>query len=403
MDVPGEWSWPGRAAEAVEALPSPPSWVPAFPPRLEPLASGAPGGLAGGSRSGSGAAQPRTNPRLVVLATLISGLIAACCALLLLHGPGGFERVFTGQQAAPARVASGVPVVAAPAPLPTLVLGSRDAAGSSIDTAHYSSAALGGEGSFHVYLPAGFASSDARYPVLYLLHGNEQRATAFLQLGLQGELDRLIAAHELPPLIAVMIQGGKGANNWRDHGSRGYESYVIEVQQLIDRMLPTRASRSARAIAGDSMGGYGAMNVALGNPRHFSIVESWLGFFNGLEDELHAARGVIAREGLHAYLYGGASDSIADPSENAPFATQLRDAGANAHSAVYAGGHTMETLQAHLRHMLLYVGRSLYENERGSLRARGAQPVSAPARTSAIHTAQARSGGAPAATIASRQ
>jgi enterochelin esterase-like enzyme len=367
MDTPGDWSWPGRAAEAVEALPSPPSWVPAFPPRLEPLASGASGALAGRSRSRAQAAQPGANPGLVLLATLISGLIAACCALLLLHGPGGFERVFTGQQSAPAtRASAGAAHVtaAAPAPLPTLLAGSHDAAGSSIDSASYESAALGGEGSFHVYLPAGFADSGARYPVLYLLHGNEQRATAFLQLGLQGELDRLIAAHEVPPMIAVMIQGGKGANNWRDHGSHGYESYVIEVQQLIDRMLPTQAARSARAIAGDSMGGYGAMNVALGNPRRFSIVESWLGFFNGLEDELQAAKPVIARDGLHAYLYGGASDPIADPAENAPFAAQLRDAGAHAHSAVYVGGHTMQTLQAHLRHMLLYVGRSLYENQR---------------------------------------
>jgi enterochelin esterase-like enzyme len=370
MDTPGDWSWPGRAAEAVEALPSPPSWVPAFPPRLEPLASGASGGLA--RRSGSGGAEPRANPRLVVLATLISGLIAACCALLLLHGPGGFSRVFTGQQSVPAATASAgaVHVAAAPAQLPTLLAGSHNAAGSSIDTASYASAALGREGSFHVYLPPGFAESGARYPVLYLLHGNEQRATAFLQLGLQGELDRLIAAHEVPPMIAVMIQGGKGANNWRDHGSRGYESYVIEVQQLIDRMLPTQAARSARAVAGDSMGGYGAMNVALGNPRRFSIVESWLGFFNGLDDELQAARPVIAREGLHAYLYGGASDPIADPSENAPFAAQLREAGAHAHSAVYVGGHTMETLQAHLRHMLLYVGRSLYENQRKAVGAR---------------------------------
>ncbi|HEY2571496.1 MAG TPA: alpha/beta hydrolase-fold protein [Solirubrobacteraceae bacterium] len=394
MDSPGDWSWPGRAAEAAQALPSPPSWVPAFPPRLEPLASGASGGLAGGSRAG--APQPRANPRLVLLATLISGLIAACCALLLLHGPGGFERVFTGQRPAPAATASAVHVAAAPAPLPTLLAGSHDAAGSSIDTARYASAALGGEGSFHVYLPPGFADSGARYPVLYLLHGNEQRATAFLQLGLQDELDRLIAAREVPPLIAVMIQGGKGANNWRDHGSRGYESYVIEVQQLIDRMLPTQAARSARAIAGDSMGGYGAMNVALGNPRRFSIVESWLGFFNGLEDELRAARPVIAHEGLHAYLYGGASDSIADPSENAPFAAQLHDAGAHAHSAVYAGGHTMETLQAHLRHMLLYIGRSLSENER--------KPAPALASSARVVSARATRSGSPAtaATIAAR-
>ncbi|HST34036.1 MAG TPA: alpha/beta hydrolase-fold protein [Solirubrobacteraceae bacterium] len=397
MDTPGDWSWPGRAAEAVEALPSPPTWVPVFPPRLEPLASGAGGGLAGRSGSRTGAAQPRANPRLVVLATLISGLIAACCALLLLHGPGGFERVFTGQRSAPAATASAATAHVAPAPLPTLLAGSHDAAGSSIDTARYTSAALGGEGSFHVYLPPGFAESGARYPVLYLLHGNEQRATAFLQLGLQGELDRLIAAHEVPPMIAVMIQGGKGANNWRDHGSRGYESYVIEVQQLIDRMLPTQAARSARAIAGDSMGGYGAMNVALGNPRRFSIVESWLGFFNGLEDELHAARPVIAREGLHAYLYGGASDPIADPAENAPFAAQLRDAGAHAHSAVYVGGHTMETLQTHLRHMLLYVGRSLFENQRAAAPATVASPV----RAVSVRSTRPAGSAAPA-TIAAR-
>jgi enterochelin esterase-like enzyme len=357
MDTLGEWSWPGRAAEAVEALPAPPAWVPAFP-RLEPLPS-----AAGVAAHGSPAEQPRANPRLVALATLISGLIAACCAMLLLHGPGGFERVLSGDSPAPAHPAATHPAPE-PAPLPTLRAGSIDAAGSSVDSASFSSAALGGQGSFHVYLPPGFATSSARYPVLYLLHGNEQRATAFLTLGLQDELDRLIAAHQVPPLIAVMIQGGKGANNWRDHGARGYESYVIEVQQLIDRMLPTRAARSARAIAGDSMGGYGAMNVALGNPRRFSIVESWLGFFNGLDDELRAAAPVIAREGLHAYLYGGAADSIADPSENAPFAARLRKAGASAHSAVYVGGHTMETLAAHLHHMLLYVGRSLLENER---------------------------------------
>jgi enterochelin esterase-like enzyme len=377
MDSLGEWSWPGRAAEAVEALPLPPAWVPAVPQRLEPLASAA-GGVAGASGAGAHEEQ-RANPRLIALVTLLAGLIAACCALLILHGPGGFERVLGAGDSTPAPVVSApAAAAAASAPLPTLIAGSRDAAGSAIDHASFTSAALGGEGSFHVYLPPGFASTSQRYPVLYLLHGNEQRATAFLELGLQHELDRLIAAHEAPPLIAVMIQGGKGANNWRDQGSRGYESYVVEVQDLIDRMLPTQADRASRAIAGDSMGGYGAMNVALGNPRRFSIVESWLGFFNGLEDELAAARGVIERNGLHAYLYGGADDPIADPSENAPFAAKLREAGASAHSAVYVGGHTMQTLEAHLHHMLLYVGRSLFENQRKAVATRKSARTAAP-------------------------
>jgi enterochelin esterase-like enzyme len=366
----GDWSWPGRAAEAVEALPALPSWVPALPPRMEPVAAGA--SAAPGTFN-----QPRVSPRTVLIGVLLAALVAVC-ALLAVASPPSIDRLFGMRDSSPALDATAArAATAAPTPLPTLVLGSRDAAGSSIDTATYYSPALAGTGSFHVYLPPGYAGTSAHYPVLYLLHGNDQPATAFLALGLQGELDRLIAAHQVPPMIAVMIQGGSGANNWRDEGSHRYESYVLEVQQLIDRMLPTVPERSARAIAGDSMGGFGAMNVVLGHPQRFSVVESWLGFFNGLEDELRAAKPVIASEGLHAYLYGGASDYIADPSENAPFAAQLRAAGASAHSAVYVGGHTMETLEAHLHHMLLYVGRSLEENAQVS----PARAVTRPAKT----------------------
>jgi S-formylglutathione hydrolase FrmB len=133
------------------------------------------------------------------------------------------------------------------------------------------------------------------------------------------------------------------------------------------------------------MGGYGAMNVALGHPQRFSVVESWLGFFNGLSDELRAARPVIARDGLHAFLYGGASDSIADPTENAPFAAALRAAGASAHGTVYPGEHDMGTLHAHLAQMLRYVGSALADNARAqrarsSIKAAGARDTSAAVR-----------------------
>jgi enterochelin esterase-like enzyme len=352
MDSLGEWSWPGRAAEAVESLPLPPSWVPALPPRLEPAAVGI-------GASGSSLSRPtRPSPWLVAATALLSAIVSLA-ALIALRGPVSLERlVGLRSSAQPTAVVATTQAAAPAAPLPTLVAASQDAAGSSIDTATYDSAALGATGTFHVYIPAGFASTSQHYPVLYLLHGNDQPATAFLQIGLQEQLDRLIARHAIPPLIAVMIQGGPGANNWRNR----YERYVLEVQQLVDRMLPTVATRGERAIAGDSMGGYGAMNIALGNPQRFGVVESWLGFFDGLDGELRAARQTIERQGLHAYVYGGASDRIAKPSENAPFAARLRAAGASAHSAVYAGGHTMETLQAHLTHMLLYAGRALAGN-----------------------------------------
>jgi enterochelin esterase-like enzyme len=343
LDGLGDWHWPGQGgAAAVEVLP--PAWVPAFPPLREPLAAPA------APATGRGR-------RLLVAALLCA--LAAVSAALAARGELNPRAVLgTGsRRAANPSIAARAP---APAPLPTLEpLSSTDPAGSAIDVARYQSVALRREGSFYVYLPPGYASTERRYPVLYLLHGNSQPATAFLDIGLQRELDGLIARHAIPPLIAVMIQGGPGSNNWRDIAGMHYESYVLEVQELIDRTLPTIAARDARAIAGDSMGGYGAMNVALGNPFRFGVVESWLGFFDGLAPELRADRDIIARLGLRAYVYGGESDRIADPSENAPFAAALRGAGASAHSAVYPGGHTLETLQDHLSSMLAYAGRSL--------------------------------------------
>ena len=95
--------------------------------------------------------------------------------------------------------------VAPSRPLPALVPVSHDGGGSAIDRASFSSSALAGEGSFLVYLPPGYTSAD-RYPVIYLLHGQDGHATAFLEVGLQQTLDRLIERGAIPPMIAVMIQ-----------------------------------------------------------------------------------------------------------------------------------------------------------------------------------------------------
>lgn len=371
-----DWSWPGRAAAAAEVLP--PSWVPTFPPRLERAVTEAGAGAVADSWQRQRAIAPWLGT-----GALLSALLAVCCVLAL-DGPLRFERLI-GLRAAYRAPVSAIGTGSLPEssqPPLTFTPVSSDAAGSSIVAAGYSSVALHGRGSLIAYLPPGYASTTGRYPVLYLLHGNDQLATAFLQIGLQGELDRLIARHVIPPLVAVMIQGGRGANNWREYEGRNYEAYVLEAQELVDRTLPTVADRGARAIAGDSMGGYGAMNVALSNPGRFGTVESWLGFFNGLEPQLRADRPLLARMGLHAFVYGGASDTIADPSEDAPFAAQLRAAGAQAHSAVYPGGHSLETIEAHLAGMLAFAGRSL---------ATGVGP--APRRPSAGARSQARAAG----------
>lgn len=358
MDGLGEWRWPGRGGAALEALP--PSWVPAIPPRLEYAASPSAAAELPASRRSQRAATRRLG------AGALLGALTALCVALMPSAPArlmdalGLQIRAHGRALAVAGHAPPGPVAIVRAlPTPSLVAVSHDATGSAIDAASYTSLALHGRGSFHVYLPPSFARATVRYPVLYLLHGTGERDTSFLQIGLQGMLDRLIARHAVPPMIAVMIQGGPGTNNWLDHGNRGYESYVLEVQEMLDRVLPTAADRAGRAIAGYSMGGYGAMRVALDHPERFAAVESWLGFFVGLGGELRASRPLLSRGGLHAFLYGGASDPIVDPSGNARFASALRAAGASAQSAVYPGGHSLETLHAHLGSMLVYAGRAL--------------------------------------------
>jgi Putative esterase len=347
----GDWSWPGqRGAAAADMLP--PAWVPVVPRRDAAAVAGVAGAPA---RSRTRSARVRR----VITGTLLGLLAGVVLALaqngqLTLTGVFGTDATAAVEQEAPA--ISSAPAVES---LPTLQPVGQDAAGSWIDRAGYPSAALHGEGSFLVYLPPGYDATTAHYPVVYMLTGQDQSDKAFLQVGLQGQLDRLIAAHVIPPLLAVMIQGGPGANLWRNQGAQRYEGYVLEVQELVDRMLPTVPARGARAIVGDSMGGYGAMNAALSNPYRFGVVESWIGFFNGLAGELRADAPIFARLGLHAFVYGGEQDHIANPGEDLPFAAALRGAGADAEGAVYPGEHNLETVEAHLPGMLAFAGRAL--------------------------------------------
>ena len=148
--------------------------------------------------------------------SLLLAALAAVCVGLALDGRTNFERlVGMRPRARPRKRRARDFRHRLTATIADGKLVSRDPAGSSIDSSSFPSAALRREGSFLVYLPPGYANTAMRYPVIYLLHGNEQTDDSFLQIGLQGTLDRLISRHAIPPTIAIMIQGGRGANEWR--------------------------------------------------------------------------------------------------------------------------------------------------------------------------------------------
>ena len=83
---------------------------------------------------------------------------------------------------------------------------------------------------------------------------------------------------------------------------------------MTDRVLRTIPTAHRAAIAGYSMGGFGAMNVALTQLRNYSVVESWEGFFNNLSAPARggpaAARAAAA---ARVRLRRRAQDTIARP------------------------------------------------------------------------------------------
>ena len=138
-----------------------------------------------------------------------------------------------------------------------------------VSTREFSSAALGRSWNYVVYLPADYYTSDARYPVLYLLHGNAQKGYDWVTSGHVVETaDALTAAGRMPAAIIVMPDAG---TTWFVDRKEKMETAVLEdLIPEIERSFRTVATRQGRLVAGLSMGGYGAMRFALRYPEKFA-------------------------------------------------------------------------------------------------------------------------------------
>lgn len=118
------------------------------------------------------------------------------------------------------------------------------------------------------------ADPGARYPVLYLLHGSDADAANWTD-----QLDAE-ALTEGMGLVVVMPDGGSEGwyTNWPDGARPRWEDFhVKELLPWIDAHEPVVAARSKRAIAGLSMGGFGAMSYAARHPDLFAAAASFSG------------------------------------------------------------------------------------------------------------------------------
>jgi putative tributyrin esterase len=160
------------------------------------------------------------------------------------------------------------------------------------------SAALNRTMKYRVLLPEDYARSGNQYRALYLLHG---LTGDYLDWSTRTELARIARG------LSIVIVMPDGENSWyvnaADKGPR-FEDYIaVDLVTDVERKYRVIRSRYGRAIAGLSMGGYGALRIALKRPNVFAAAggfSSALGvadpkFAEAMTGSLAAYRAEIAR------------------------------------------------------------------------------------------------------------
>ena len=155
----------------------------------------------------------------------------------------------------------------------------------------YHSAVADDDRDFYVYTPPGYEPGfGKRFPVLYLLHGYSDDATAWVGVGCANIiLDNLIARKQAKPMIVVMplgygtmevVRGGWGgirrANVWQENLDKFRQTLLDEVMPQVEKAYRTLPTAKARAIAGLSMGGSESLLVGLNALDRFA----WVGAFS---------------------------------------------------------------------------------------------------------------------------
>ena len=149
----------------------------------------------------------------------------------------------------------------------------------------YPSATAGFDRRLTVDTPAGYETSKAKYPVLYVLHGIGGDEDAWVTQGRATQiLDNLIARGEAVPMIVVFTNGNISQEAAPGENSTGYtrptmqlpqtmegtfETAFPEIVKFIDGRYRTVAKKQGRAICGLSMGGFHTLYNTINYPDLF--------------------------------------------------------------------------------------------------------------------------------------
>jgi S-formylglutathione hydrolase FrmB len=212
------------------------------------------------------------------------------------------------------------PVVALSLAFAVCVIAQTNTAGQVVFETVHSPAITGNlignipERKIAIYLPPTYQkSSSRRYPVLYFLHGFADGYTMWTngKPSIQSILDEAIGAGDVAEMIVVLpdVVGTYIGTYYTNSAAAGnWEDFIVrDLVGHIDSRYRTLAMPSRRGIAGHSMGGYGAIKLAMKHPDVFSVVYGlgpcclgWVGRISPLDPGMAAALRLRSREELFA-------------------------------------------------------------------------------------------------------
>lgn len=141
----------------------------------------------------------------------------------------------------------------------------------------FHSASLGRDMRYRVLLPAGYEQG-GRFPVLYLLHGIYGD---YLNWDTRTDLERYVDQLHLRMIIVMPDADDSWYTNSATVRGDKFEDYIAkDLIAEVDQKFPTIRGRHARAVAGLSMGGYGAVKLGIKYPDLFAFAGSLSGALN---------------------------------------------------------------------------------------------------------------------------
>ncbi len=147
--------------------------------------------------------------------------------------------------------------------------------GSRVQYKTFRSEILGRQLGYSLYLPPSYEGSDRDYPFLLFLHGANENERRWSTRGMTDlMLNRMIADGELGEFIVAIPFGANSFYTNSASGQRWEDMITEEFIPLIESTTRTPGTRASRAVSGISMGGYGALKLAMKHPDMFSAVSA---------------------------------------------------------------------------------------------------------------------------------